>query len=228
MINKDTILSAFDDKGTLLKWLKKVEKALKESVLSNVEVIKITDARAVIKFTFADNTSITTPEFAIIDEEILSKVERALVLPDPPVGEVRIVGVGSGSNSEQLFYKFGMGLEHKNYSFQLKNLGLPTLKINTNGHIIGIRFFDCVFNGEYYKQYYLERAFDGTEPIKCDFFKIYSISPNSLYVKELNIPQINDFSNTSDIKKGDTLYSKVGKMFLNEADTIIEIDLPNE
>lgn len=65
MINKDTILSAFDDKGTLLKWLKKVEKALKESVLSNVEVIKITDTRAVIKFIFADNTTITTPEFTL-------------------------------------------------------------------------------------------------------------------------------------------------------------------
>lgn len=65
MINKNTILSAFDDKGTLLKWLKKVENALKESVLSNVEVIKITDTRAVIKFIFADNTSITTPEFTL-------------------------------------------------------------------------------------------------------------------------------------------------------------------
>lgn len=228
MINKDSIISAFDDKATLLMWLKKVEEALKESVLSNVEVIKITDARAVIRFTFADNTSITTPEFTIIDEEILSKLERALVLPDPPVPETRIVGVGGGSNGGQLLFKFGEGLTHKNYNFQLKNLGLPSFKLNTNGNIIGIRFFDCVFNGEYYKQVSYECAFDGTEPIKCNYFKIYSISPNSLYVKELNIPQINDFSNTSDIKKGDTLYSKRGKMFLNEADTIIEMDVLNE
>lgn len=225
MINKDSIISAFDDKATLLMWLKKVEEALKESVLSNVEVIKITDARAVIKFTFEDNTSITTPEFTIIDEEILAKVERALVLPDPPVAETRIVGVSSGSNAEQLLFKIGAGLDNKNYTLQFRNLGLSSFKINTNGNIIGIRFFDCVFNGEYYNQLSLERAFDGTEPIKCNYFKVYSISPNSLYVKKLNVPQINDFSYTSNIKDDDTLYSKVGKMYLIETDTFIEMDV---
>lgn len=235
MINKESIISAFDDKATLLMWLKKVEEALKESVLTNVEVIKITDARSVIRFTFADNTSITTPEFTIIDEEILAKVGRALVLPDSPPSSIRIICVAGdtfGQNvttdSIQLMLGIGAGLTNKNYTLEFKNLGLNRFNINTNGHIVGIRFFDCVYNGEYYNQLSLERAFDGTEPIKCNYFKVYSISHNSLYVKELNIPQINDFSYTSDIKTGDTLSSKIGKMYLIETDTIIEMDEINE
>lgn len=69
MINYDSIISVFNEKGTLLKWLKNVEKALKESVLTNVEVLQGQGNSFAFKFTFQDNTSITT-DYVTIDPNI--------------------------------------------------------------------------------------------------------------------------------------------------------------
>lgn len=65
MILKETILSAFNNRGTLLKWLKKVEKLLRESTLLEIKVEKINDTEAVIKLFFEDNTAIQSDPFNI-------------------------------------------------------------------------------------------------------------------------------------------------------------------
>ena len=62
MINYDTILSAFDDKETLLKWLQKVEKALTDSTLTSVDCVNVDDAHIKFTFNFADGTAIDTPK----------------------------------------------------------------------------------------------------------------------------------------------------------------------
>lgn len=62
MINYDTILSAFDDKETLLKWLQKVEKALTDSTLTSVDCVNVDDAHIKFTFNFADGSTIDTPE----------------------------------------------------------------------------------------------------------------------------------------------------------------------
>ncbi len=59
MINWKSILSSFNDKPTLLEWLKQVEKALKESVLTNVLTDTI-DGKTSFIFTFEDGTEIRT------------------------------------------------------------------------------------------------------------------------------------------------------------------------
>ena len=59
MINWKSILSSFNDKPTLLEWLKLVEKALKESVLTNVETNTV-DGKTKFIFNFADGTKIET------------------------------------------------------------------------------------------------------------------------------------------------------------------------
>lgn len=69
MINYDSILSIFNDKGTLLKYLKKVENALKTSVLTKCEVLRGEDNYFAFKFNFADDTSITT-EYVKIDADL--------------------------------------------------------------------------------------------------------------------------------------------------------------
>ena len=69
MINYDSIISVFNEKGTLLKWLKKVEKALKESVLTNVAVLQGQGNSFAFKFTFQDNTTITT-DYVTIEPNI--------------------------------------------------------------------------------------------------------------------------------------------------------------
>lgn len=69
MINYDSILSIFNDKGTLLKYLKKVENALKTSVLTKCEVLKGEDNYFAFKFNFADDTNITT-EYVKIEPDL--------------------------------------------------------------------------------------------------------------------------------------------------------------
>ncbi|MCQ2382738.1 MAG: collagen-like protein [Clostridia bacterium] len=65
MINLKTILSSFDDKETLLKWLKKVEKALAESVLEDVEVVTIDATHIKLVFKFEDETEIETSSITL-------------------------------------------------------------------------------------------------------------------------------------------------------------------
>ena len=65
MILKETILSLFNERGTLLKWLKKVEKLLRESTLLEITVEKINSTEAVIKLFFEDNSTIQSDPFNI-------------------------------------------------------------------------------------------------------------------------------------------------------------------
>lgn len=59
MIN--TIISSFDEEGTLLKWLKKVEDALKNASLKSVDTVSIDDTSFQLKFVFADDTFLLSP-----------------------------------------------------------------------------------------------------------------------------------------------------------------------
>lgn len=61
MINRESIVSAFNERGTLLKWLKKVEKALRDSVLNSVEVRDAGDGLSEFAFIFDDGSEIVTP-----------------------------------------------------------------------------------------------------------------------------------------------------------------------
>lgn len=64
MINWKSILSSFNDKPTLLEWLKLVEKALKESVLTTVTTEQDADkANTKLIFNFEDGTQIETGFF---------------------------------------------------------------------------------------------------------------------------------------------------------------------
>lgn len=65
MIKLNTILSSFDDKATLLKWLKKVEKALADSVLESITAEAVTATTSKLVFHFADKSTIETPAFTV-------------------------------------------------------------------------------------------------------------------------------------------------------------------
>ena len=65
MINWESIISAFNKDGTLLKWLKTVNKALNEATLTGVTAQNTSETTATITFTFADGTSQTTPPITI-------------------------------------------------------------------------------------------------------------------------------------------------------------------
>lgn len=58
IINKETIISAFDDKMTLLQWLKKLEKVLDTSTLVSIDTIKVANTKYKIVLSFEDGTKI--------------------------------------------------------------------------------------------------------------------------------------------------------------------------
>lgn len=89
MINWESILSAFDEKGTLMKWLKKVEAALKGSVLTNVEPIQ-NDTQLELKFNFEDGTSITSPAITL---------PRGEAGPQGPTGPTGATGATGASGN---------------------------------------------------------------------------------------------------------------------------------
>lgn len=61
MININTILSTFDEQGTLLKWLKTTNDALKNASLKSVETVQPTPTTLQLKFIFADESSLLSP-----------------------------------------------------------------------------------------------------------------------------------------------------------------------
>lgn len=62
MINYETILSSYDDKLTLMQWLKKVEAALMGAALASVEVIQPDSFTLTFKFVFADGSEVESEE----------------------------------------------------------------------------------------------------------------------------------------------------------------------
>ncbi len=59
MIKNDTIISSFDDKMTLLQWLKKTEKALADSTLEDLG-LNVVDGQLSVQMTFADGTIVSS------------------------------------------------------------------------------------------------------------------------------------------------------------------------
>ena len=68
-INKQTIISAFDDKLTLLQWLKTINKALDEAVLTGVEVRQKGNATFSFVVTFEDGTELESNQFVLAQGE---------------------------------------------------------------------------------------------------------------------------------------------------------------
>lgn len=60
MFNIKTLLSTFDKKGTLMKWLKELTDMLQKSALTGVSVEQTSQTKAVLKFNFEDGSIITS------------------------------------------------------------------------------------------------------------------------------------------------------------------------
>lgn len=65
MININTILSVFDERGTLLKWLKDVEKTINTDTLKVIELVETDSYNFKLKFVFGDDSVIYTPLITI-------------------------------------------------------------------------------------------------------------------------------------------------------------------
>lgn len=72
MINKETILSNYDKKLTLLQWLKYTNKALENDTLTGVEVRQKGNATFSFVLTFEDGTEVESNEFVLAQGESIN------------------------------------------------------------------------------------------------------------------------------------------------------------
>lgn len=94
MILKETILSAFTERGTLLKWLKKVETALNGAVLTDIEVEQISNSQFKLKFIFESGDTVETP-----------------VITYPEGGRIDAINVNQDETSFQFIFTLKDGTE---------------------------------------------------------------------------------------------------------------------
>lgn len=71
-INKETIISVFDEKLTLMQWLKTINKALEDAVLTGVEVRQKGNATYSFVVTFEDGTELESNEFVLAQGESIN------------------------------------------------------------------------------------------------------------------------------------------------------------
>ena len=71
-INKETIISVYEEKLTLMQWLKTINKALDEAVLTGVEVRQKGNATFSFVVTFEDGTELESNEFVLAQGESIN------------------------------------------------------------------------------------------------------------------------------------------------------------
>lgn len=71
-INKETIISVFDDKLTLMQWLKSINKALEDAVLTGVEVRQKGNATFSFVVNFEDGSELESNEFILAQGESIN------------------------------------------------------------------------------------------------------------------------------------------------------------
>lgn len=70
MIKNNTILSSFDDKITLLEWLKKTEKALTDSIVEDFNLSAV-DGQLTASLVLADGSSITSNSVSLDAQQLI-------------------------------------------------------------------------------------------------------------------------------------------------------------
>lgn len=93
MINDQTILSSFDDKPTLLEWLKKVEDALKTDTATAVSVENPSANTYVFKITFADGDSISSGNVVFPDSVKDVSIKNGHIIVTSVGGNIEDLGV---------------------------------------------------------------------------------------------------------------------------------------
>lgn len=93
MINDNTILSSFDDKPTLLEWLKKVEDALSTDTATAVSVENPSANTYVFKITFADGNSISSGNVVFPDSVKDVSIKNGHIIVTSVGGNVEDLGV---------------------------------------------------------------------------------------------------------------------------------------
>ena len=143
MINWKSILSNFNDKPTLLEWLKLVEKALKESVLTNV-LTDTKDGKTAFTFKFEDGTEIKT-EYIQTQGEIGPQGPQGETGPQGPQGPQGPAGPQGGKlYKHNIHIKYNSGSSTLTVIFYTSN----STPIDTLSKIASsASYIDCAYTG---------------------------------------------------------------------------------
>lgn len=98
MINDNTILSSFNDRPTLLEWLKKVEEALKSDTAKSISVDNPETNVYIIKITFADGKTIASDTIKFPDSVKSVTIENGHIIVSTQEGIRTDLGAVSGNN----------------------------------------------------------------------------------------------------------------------------------
>ena len=93
MINDNTILSSFDDRPTLLEWLKKVEDALKTDTATAVSVENPSANTYVFKIAFADGKTLSSGNVVFPDSVKDVSIKNGHIIVTSVGGNVEDLGV---------------------------------------------------------------------------------------------------------------------------------------
>ena len=140
MINKQTIISVFDDKLTLMQWLKKVENALNGAVLTGVELKKKGNATFAWSFDFEDGTHVDTDYVTINEGESVAEAyllngHLMIKLTNDEVidaGNLKPVTSFSFNTQRHLIVNYGDGTSEDLGLIK----GVSSFSISNNGHLI--------------------------------------------------------------------------------------------
>lgn len=140
MINKQTIISAYDEKLTLVQWLKLVNKALDDAVLTNVEIEQRGNATFVFVFTFEDGTQVESNEIIVNQGESIvdATIENGhLILTlsngdELDAGNVKPVSSFGFNSSRHLIVYYGDGTSQDLGLIK----GVSSFSIDANQHLI--------------------------------------------------------------------------------------------
>lgn len=140
MINKQTIISVYDEKLTLLQWLKSVNKALDEAVLTGVEVRQKGNATFTFVFTFEDGSEVESSEIVINkgdSVESASIVDGHLILTMTneetiDAGNIKPVSSFGFDASRHLIVYYGDGTSQDLGLIK----GVSSFSIDANQHLI--------------------------------------------------------------------------------------------
>lgn len=116
-INKETILSVFDEELTLMQWLKTINKALDDAVLTGVTINKKGNATLSFVFTFEDGTTLETGDIVLQQGESINGADisnghlyLSLTNGDElDAGELKYVTSFEINESQHLIVNYGDG-----------------------------------------------------------------------------------------------------------------------
>lgn len=207
MINKETILSNYNDRLTLLQWLKKVELALKNASAKEFRVNQLGNATLTFSIVFDDDTELTTGPIVLQQGESVASASITnghllLTLTNGDVLDAGNTGAVTGFSidaSQHLIITYQDGTTQDLGAIFQGNVNI-TGNMNVTGNLTGDSIIENMTGYTYFKypkanfnvtSIYAGIVKNGNKLTFVDFFKVErtgSVDGNFVSVGHFGIP----------------------------------------